>query len=80
MSELLLSNLKVIKMALVIGLLDCAMSNLESPTPFGVMLAKGQIKQYIDLKRSGAEDGDDVDEALEKYPDCHLKVETCVWY
>jgi hypothetical protein len=55
-------------------LLDCAEINLSDPSPLGTMLAKAQIKQYKELKEAGASDDDDVDEVLEKYPHCQLKI------
>lgn len=60
-------------MATVRELLECAKINLEEPSQFGCMLAKAQIKQYQELKEAGAQDEDDVNESLEKYPQCNLK-------
>lgn len=53
-------------------LLDCADVNENSNWDFQIKLAKAQRKQYQMLIESGANDDDDVDEALEKYPDCKL--------
>lgn len=62
-------------MATVKELLDCAESNLKEPSQLGTIIARAQIKQYNELKAAGANDKDDCDEALEKYPNCALKLE-----
>ncbi|MFW6246820.1 MAG: hypothetical protein ACOC22_01445 [bacterium] len=61
-------------MSTVIGLLECAVTNIGNGS-LGTALAKAQIKQYLNLKKKGVNDFDDVDEALEKYPDCELDID-----
>lgn len=62
-------------MGTVRELLECAEHNMSSGVGgIGQMLAKAQIKQYRELKDAGADDEDDVDESLEKYPECRLKL------
>jgi hypothetical protein len=62
-------------MCTVKGLLDCAESNLTDPSTISAMIAKAQIRQYKELIAAGATDDDDVDEMLEKYPECNLKLD-----
>ena len=60
-------------MCTVKELLGCAESNLTEPSGITAMIAKAQIRQYKELIAAGASDDDDVDEMLEKYPECQLK-------
>jgi len=63
-------------MGSVIQLLDCAISNISDTIIMNLQrdIAIAQIKQYKELRKAGAKDEDDVDEALEKYPQCELKI------
>lgn len=62
-------------MCTVRELLDCAQGNMSSGGVLGPLMAKAQIRQYQELIDAGANPYDDVDEALEKYPECSLKLE-----
>ena len=53
----------------IINLLDCALSNLESPSHISLFLAKLQIKQYLRAKELGYHDSDDINEIIERHPE-----------
>ena len=55
-------------------LLDCANYNIKENGAIGSMIGRAQIKQYQELKAAGADDEDDVDDALKLYPECSLKM------
>lgn len=60
-------------MGKVIELLDCAEINEKENAQLGALIAKAQRRQYKEMIEAGANDEDDVDEVLEKYPQCKLK-------
>ena len=55
-------------------LLDCANYNIKENGVIGSRIGRAQIKQYQELKAAGAEDDDDVGDALELYPECAIKL------
>lgn len=60
-------------MATVGELLEMAKINIDNGQ-IGVMLAKAQITQYQDFKKFGVGDDEDIDETLDKYPECNMKL------
>ena len=55
-------------MGTVRELVDCAESNMTSA--FGIKISKALLRQHRELLAAGASLDDDVDEALELYPEC----------
>lgn len=53
-------------MGLVIGLLECAVGNLDDERSMNSQLSRALVKQYIAMKEAGYKDNDDVDDILMK--------------
>ena len=53
-------------MGLVIGLLECAVGNLDDERSMNAQLSRALVKQYIAMKEAGYKDDDDVDDILMK--------------
>ena len=53
-------------MGLVIGLLKCAVGNLDDERSMNAQLSRALVKQYIAMKEAGYKDDDDVDDILMK--------------
>ena len=60
-------------MSKVVELFYHALVNREEDTVLSRIISKAQLKQYEELISAGANDEDDFDEALIKYPNCKLK-------
>ena len=60
-------------MSKVVELFYRALVNREENTILSTILSKAQFRQYEELITAGANDEDDFDEALVKYPSCKLK-------
>lgn len=53
-------------MGLVIGVLECAVGNLDDERSMNSQLSRALVKQYIAMKEAGYKDNDDVDDILMK--------------
>ena len=51
---------------MVIGLLECAVGNLDDERSMNAQLSRALVKQYIAMKEAGYKDDDDVDDILMK--------------
>ena len=51
---------------MVIGLLECAVGNLDDERSMNSQLSRALVKQYIAMKEAGDKDDDDVDDILMK--------------
>ena len=51
-------------MGLVIGLLKCAVGNLDDERSMNAQLSRALVKQCITMKEAGYKDDDDVDDIL----------------